>query len=277
MKRSSNLRRHAVLLPICVLMLLPMYILFVNAFKTEADIRASTLSLPLDRLTLSNLVNAVQGVGGFQVFTAYRTSLIITVSTVVGTIVVSSMISYVLARRTGRYFQAIYLVLIAGLLIPPQVILLPVVQILSYVNLMFTLPGLVLFNMAGALPLGVFIYTSFIRKVPQELDEAAMVDGAGPFRIFTRIIVPLVLPVTVTVSIFIAIFAWNDFVGPLVILGPTGTQTVTTGVFRSIGQYSVDFERVYSSLWLASAPMLLLYVFVQRWFVSGLTEGGVKG
>lgn len=277
MKRPLNLRRHAVLLPICLLMLAPIYILFVNAFKTEEDIRASAFSLPFDRLTVSNIIEAVQGVGGFEVLTAYRTSFIITVSTVVGTIVVSSMISYVLARRTGRYFQVVYLLIVAGLLIPPQVILLPVVQILSALNLMFTLPGLVLFNIAGALPLGVFIYTSFIRKVPLELDEAAMVDGAGPFRIFTRVIVPLVLPVTLTVSIFIAIFAWNDFVGPLVILGPTGTQTVTTGVFQAIGQYSVDFERVYSSLWLASAPMLMLYVVVQRWFVSGLTEGGVKG
>lgn len=277
MKRSLNLRRHAVLLPICLLMLAPIYILFVNAFKTEADIRASAFSLPLGRLTVSNIVNAVQGVGGFEVFTAYRTSFIITIFTVLGTVVVSSMISYVLARRTGRYFHAVYLVIVAGLLIPPQVILLPVVQILSALNLMFTLPGLVLFNIAGALPLGVFIYTSFIRKVPLELDEAAMVDGAGPFRIFAQVIVPLVLPVTITVSIFISIFAWNDFVGPLIILGPTGTQTVTTGVFQSIGQYSVDFERVYSSLWLASAPMLMLYVVVQRWFVSGLTEGGVKG
>jgi len=132
-------------------------------------------------------------------------------------------------------------------------------------------------NASQYLAFATFVYVGFIRRIPRELDESARVDGAGPFTTFRRVIFPLLRPPTASLVVILALWAWNDFLNPLLILGPSSGYTITSGMYRAIGQYTTDWEQVFAFLWLSSVPMLVLYVFMQRLFISGLSEGGVKG
>jgi raffinose/stachyose/melibiose transport system permease protein len=187
------------------------------------------------------------------------------------------MLAYVVARARSRWATVAFLVVIAGLLIPSQVILLPAIQVLRASNLMFTMPGLLLANASQYLAFATFVYVGFIRRVPRELDESARVDGAGPFTTYRRIVMPLLRPATASLVVILSLWAWNDFLNPLLILGPNAGYTITSGIYRALGQYTTDWEQVFAFLWLSSIPLLVLYVVSQRHFISGLAEGGVKG
>jgi len=169
------------------------------------------------------------------------------------------------------------LVLLAGLMIPPQVILIPIADVLRAGHLMGTVQGLVLFNVGYYVPFGVFVFSGFIRTVPIELEEAATVDGASPAKVFWRIVFPLLRPASASVLIFLGVWIWNDFIDPLIILGPSRGTTITTGVYRAVGQYQSDFGSVFALMFLATLPVLAFYLALQRHFVKGLTGGATKG
>jgi raffinose/stachyose/melibiose transport system permease protein len=162
-------------------------------------------------------------------------------------------------------------------MIPAQVILIPIVKVLASLGLMFTPQGLILYNIGFYIPFTVFTYVGYIGTISTELDESAKIDGAGKFTIFWRIIFPLMRPATASAVIFLCLWIWNDFVNPSIILGSTKGYTVTTGIFRAIGQYSTNWEDVFALVVMASFPVLIMYLFMQRFFIAGLTEGSVKG
>jgi len=267
--------RHLALLSLCLALLVPLYILLLNAFKTRADIVASPLSVPWSRLTTQNLTTALLS-SDTSVLDSYRVSVTVTAFTVVGLIVFGGMMAYVIARQDKWVFRTFYFVIIAGMMVPPQAVLIPVVQILNHIGLLFSVVGLVLYEIASTLPITVFFYVGFIRHIPRELDYAAMIDGASPQAIYWRVIFPLLVPATAAIAVFLAIWTWNDFLTPLVILGPIGDHTITTNVYAAIGLQSVDYPKVYANLWLACIPILAIYVFAQRFIVSGLTEGALR-
>jgi raffinose/stachyose/melibiose transport system permease protein len=127
------------------------------------------------------------------------------------------------------------------------------------------------------LPFTTIVYVGFVRTVPRELDEAAMVDGAGLLMTFWKVIFPLLRPATVTLAVLLTVFVWNDFINPLVLLGGAGAYTVTTGIYRAVGIYSSDFGQVFAFIQLAAVPMLVLFFAAQRYIVGGLSGGAVKG
>ena len=268
--------RHLFLLPLSMALLIPFYIALVNAFKTKNDILASPFSLPLDRMTFDNFMRSAV-TPSFNIFKAYGTSILITGVSVGLVILITSMMSFVFARVQNRVLSVCYLLLLSGLMIPPQVILIPLVKVLAALGLMFTPQGLILYNIGFYIPFTVFIYVGFIRTLSRELDESAKIDGASPSRIFWSILFPLLRPATASAVIFLCLWIWNDFINPVILLGSAGSYTVTTGIFQAVGQYSTNWDDVFALVVLASAPILLLYLFMQRHFISGLTEGSIKG
>lgn len=274
--RKLEVGRHALLLFLSLFLLVPFYIALVNAFKIRSDILANPLSLPFARLTFDNFVRSAI-TPSFNIFKAYGTSILITSASVTIIILLCSMMSFVIARNKHRFFSLVYLVLLSGLMIPPQVILIPTVKVLSGFGLMFTPQGLIIYNIAFYVPFTVFTYVGYIRTISEELDESAKMDGAGKLTIFWRIIFPLIRPATATAIIFLCLWIWNDFVSPSIILGSTKAYTVTTGIYRAIGQYSTNWEDIFTLVILASFPIFLMYLFMQRQFIAGLTEGSVKG
>lgn len=267
--------RHTFLLTLSGIFVIPFYIALVNVFKTRADIIERPLAIPFARLTLDNLIRNFSS-PSFNVGIAYGTSFILSVLSVGFIVLFTTMMSYVLARKRQRFFTWSYLLLLAGLMIPQQVILLPIVQVLRRLHLMFTVQGLLLANIAWYTPFSAFVLVGYMRTIPRQLDESARIDGAGEITTFFRIIYPLVGPAVATVIIFVTLWTWNDFVNPLIILGSSKYYTVTIGVYRAVGQYVQKWEDVFAIVFIAIVPIMIFYVFMQKRFISGLTAGALK-
>jgi raffinose/stachyose/melibiose transport system permease protein len=271
----SRILTHAFLMFMSFVFLVPFYIAIVNVFKSTQDIIVRPLSIPFGRLTLDNIVRNLNA-PHFNIYIAYTTSFVLSALTVFFVVLFSTMMSYVLSRKRHTFYRYAYLLLLAGLMIPAQVILLPIVQVLRTLHLMFTLQGLLLMYIAWYMPFASFIFVGYIRTIPTQLDESARIDGASDLRIFFRIIYPLISPAVASVIIFVALWTWNDFVNPLIILGSSDYYTVTIGVYRAIGQYVQKWDDVFAIVFLAIIPVIIFYVFMQRRFVSGLTAGALK-
>ena len=252
----------------------PLYLALVNVFKPTDTIRAHPLALPGSDFTTSNLVDAAKL---SLVQQGLKTSLIITVGSILLMVPLSAMAAYYISRWDSKAARALMLFFLFGLMLPPQVVLIPTTVILRHLHLMFTYWGVILNFAAYYLPFGVFVFSGFLRSVSRELDEAGAIDGASSLKVFWRIIFPLMRPATASVIVVTALWTWNDFLTPLIILGAANGVTITTGIYLAIGTYSVNYGQEFGVMLLASLPVLALFLLLQRHFVSGLTGGATKG
>lgn len=275
--RRPRLTRHVILLLVCAAMLVPAYLLVVNAFKPQAAILGSPFSLDLSGLSPRYLHAALTN-PSFSLARAYVVSAAVALVSVTLVIVCGGPLAYLIARRDTLTYRIAFYFFVAGTFIPSQAILIPVVYILRTIHLMNSVPGLLLYEAALFSPMTVFLYVGYIRSVPRELDEAASVDGASLLRTYWRVLFPLLKPATVTVVILNAVFSWNDFIDPLTILGPASSNyTVTSAIYEAIGQYNTNYTAVFPDVLLAVAPAVIFFLFMQRRFISGLLAGATKG
>lgn len=267
--------RPIVALLVGALFFIPLYVVLVNVFKDAPKISTEPMSVPIPP-TVDNLI-IVMSRPDRLFWVSLTNSVLITTASVLVLTVLSAMLGHYLARSGGRWARVATVLLLCGLMIPPQVILLPITQVLDTLGLMTTVQGLVLFNVGYYVPFGVFVFSGFMRHIPRELEEAAAIDGASRFQTFWRIVFPLLRPASASVMIFLGVWIWNDFLSPLIILGPGKGTTITTGIYRAIGQYQADFGTVFALMFLATMPVLIFYLALQRNFVKGLTGGATKG
>ncbi|NOU71234.1 ABC transporter permease subunit [Paenibacillus sp. LMG 31458] len=269
-------RAHA-LFTICItfIFFLPLYLVLVNIFKDNKLVMANPLSFPT-HFTLENLKGVLLR-PDHLILTSMWNSVVITVISIVVVIVSSSMVAYYLVRNDSKKTRLLLIFFLFGLMVPTSIILIPIVKVLIAVHLMSTKTGLILFYMGYYVPFGIFMYSGFIRTIPRELDEAAAIDGSSPLRTFWTIIFPLLGPCTSSVIIFISLWVWNDFLNPLIIIGPIKGTTITAGIYRVIGQFSVNWGQMFSMMFIASLPIIVLYLALQRQFVEGITSGSLKG
>ena len=176
-----------------------------------------------------------------------------------------------------RHSTTLLAVFALGLMVPPQINLLPIVQLLQSIGLANSYPGLILANLGGGyLSFAVFVYVGFLRSVPREIIEAARVDGASDLRTWWTIVFPLVRPATATVGIFLGLWVWNDFLNPLFILGPLQGQTITIGIYTSLGTFTNDYAQLFAIMVLAAIIPVVGYLVSQREFIHGLMSGASK-
>ncbi|MEW1866135.1 carbohydrate ABC transporter permease [Streptomyces sp. NPDC088194] len=273
-QRSLWLRPTAALF-VTAVFFLPLYVVLVNVFKHGPDITAHPVSLPIPP-TLSS-IHQVLSRPDHLFWYGLINSVEVTAISVTALTIVSAMLGHYLARAKGAWAKGVLATLLCGLMIPPAVILEPVTEVLRRLGLMTTIPGLVLVNVGYYVPFGVFVFTGFVKTIPIELEEAAALDGAGPFRVFWKIVFPLLRPASASVLIFLGVWIWNDFLNPLIIMGPANGTTVTVGIYRAIGEHQSDFGAVFALMFLATIPILVFYLAFQRHFVKGLTGGATKG
>lgn len=258
-------------------MLVPMYLLVVNAFKSQQEILANPFALDFGTATFQYLSDAWNN-PDFSILTGYGVTIALVLCVNALAMVVCAPAAYVLARTPRPVSRVLLFFFIAGMFIPTQVILVPVIFVLRAIGLMGTVPGLILFMTATTIPFTLFVFFGYIRVLPRSLDEAAAIDGAGRLYTLWRIIVPLMRPIIATVFILNSLSVWNDFAGPQMILGPgSGIHTITTGVYAAVGQYSTDYTKVFPTLLLAVVPILAIFIVMQRHIMSGLATGAVKG
>jgi raffinose/stachyose/melibiose transport system permease protein len=273
-KTTVSIRvKNVLVLVFALVYLAPLYIAVVNSIKPYNEVIKSPLQLPV-QATLQNFADAFQS---SNMLALYQNSILITGLSVVLLIVITSMSAYIIARRTGKVYQALYIFSLAGIMIPPVVTLIPSIKTLSALHLLYTMPGLLLFYGGTYFSTTIFIYVGFIKTIPKSIDESAYIDGANPITTFFRIIFPLVKPCTATAVIFLGMWIWNDFLNPMYILGFRGGKTITTGIYNAIGTYTSKWNLVFANVLLASLPIIILYLFMQKTFMKGLTSGAVKG
>jgi raffinose/stachyose/melibiose transport system permease protein len=279
-RRAPRALRRPARLALAVLVILafvsPIYLTVVNAFKTSAAITGSPASLPVQP-TLSNL-SAALNQPGHVLQLGLRNSLIVVVCSVALLIPLGSAFSFWISRKRTRTRAVIMAVFAAGLMIPPQITVLPIIKILGHIGLDHTYPGLILSNIGGGyLSFAVFVYVGFMRSIPAEVIEAARIDGASSLRIWWKIIMPLVRPATATVGIFLSLWIWNDFLNPLLIIGPTNGQTVTVGLYDSVSnQVQPDYGLQFGFMFLAALIPVAAYLLAQKQFRAGLTAGSSR-
>lgn len=261
---------EAVLVVIAAVFAVPFYIIINTAFAGETS-RGNALQ-PSFPLNMSNV--QVAWAGGLG--PAILNSIFVTVVSVAIIIALSSAAGYFLARVATRWSKTWYFLFLVGLMLPLQLATLPLYVIIRDSGLLGTLWSLILVYSAAYLPFSIFLYTLFIRALPTEFEEAAVVDGASPSRVFRSVVFPLVRPVTVTIAILNGIGIYNDFFTPLLYLSGSGQETVTVAINGFVSQYATQWPVVFAGLLLASLPILIAFLALQKQIIGGFA-GGLKG
>ncbi|MGW0709406.1 carbohydrate ABC transporter permease [Streptomyces sp. NPDC002643] len=251
---------------------LPFLFTVVTSLRTAADVAQSPLGFP-DSLTLKNFSDAFSQIhyGRSALNTLLITGLSCLAITVLG-----SAASYPLARITQGWSTWAYRLFILGTSVPVFVVVAPLYLLMRDLNLLDSYAGVVFVYTAMFLPVAVFFYTSFIRSIPVDLEEAAALDGCGAFRTFFVIILPLLRPITSTLLTFVCIQVWNDLVIPLVFLQDPGKRTVMVNAYAFLDPHTVQPTTLFPAALLGVAPLLLVFIFLQRHVVAGMSAGAVK-
>jgi raffinose/stachyose/melibiose transport system permease protein len=221
--------------------------------------------------------NFIEAFHSSNILSLYGTSILITFTSVALLVLICSTAAYIIIRRKNKLCKFLYGFALIGIMVPPVVTLVPSIKTLSMLGLMYTPWGLLMFYGGAYFSTTIFLYTGFINSIPETLDESAYIDGANTITIFFRIIFPLLKPCTATAIILMGMWIWNDFLNPMYILGTTAGKTITLGIYNSIGALTSKWNLVFANVILASFPIVVLYLCMQKQFMNGLTAGAVKG
>ena len=273
-REGRSMTGTIILVVVAILWAFPLLALVLTAIKTPADFGAhGALSMP-HSFTWSNFVQGWQ-VGQFG--TAFMNSGLITLVKVPIGVVLASLLSYALAKLKLPLRRTITFTMLMGLTIPIFIAIVPIFTMLRSVGLTDSLWGLLPPYLAFGLPFETLVLTSFFTGVPDEVMEAARIDGAGEFTVFFRILLPLSLPALTTVAILDAVATWNELVMALIILSSPEHRTVPLALLNFQGQFTTNFSGLSAGILIALVPILIVYALLQKWIVSGLTAGAVKG
>ena len=268
-----HLGSHVVLIFWTFLVLFPLWTMVVNSFKFKFDIYTDPFGLP-KKWNFESYVSVITD-GDF--FLYFRNSLFVTLGSIFLVLLFGAMASYALVNWKHKASRFLYLFFIAGMMLPIKIGSIRLLQLIKGLGLLNTLWGLFPVYTAMGLPIAVFVLTEFIRQIPTELTEAAVIDGAKRSKVFTIIILPLLRPALATVAIYNLIPFWNDLWFPLIFINNDAHKTLLLGVTRLFGQYMTDWSRILAVLTLSAIPVLVLYLTMSKNFIRGLTAGAVKG
>ena len=272
--RNLNILRIAALAIIVIIVLIPFYISFLYSIKTHSDISLNRLAWPQNP-TLDNyrrVINENKYVG-----IGFKNSLLTTIPTVVILLFATSMASYVLARNSGPFYKVMYSIFISGVLVPFQCIMLPLYMNIYNLGLVSTNLGFILTRSGLQVSISVLAITGFVKGIPRELEQAAAIDGCGKFGTFWRIVFPLMMPINVTQGVLNTLYVWNDYSTAVMLLRDDSSRTLPLAQIIYFGENMSELNLAFAFFMLAMLPVLVLYLCTQRFIVSGIMSGAVKG
>lgn len=257
-----------------ILSVIPLYLVLVNLFKESEAIRGNPFGLP-ESFTLENILYVLTDPYK-NIWSLYWNTVLLTVFSTLIAIVLSAMLAYYIARHPGKTADFLFVFFIAAMSIPVMLLYVPLAYLLRFTGLNDAgIPVLIVIHVAFNVSFGMYIYSSFIKGLPREVEEAAIIDGANNFQVFTKIILPTLKPATLTIAIFVGCAIWNDFLTPLLLGG--GVETITTGIHSAIGEHTTDWARVFAYVFMSSMPTVVFFLLAQKYFIAGVTAGAVKG
>jgi raffinose/stachyose/melibiose transport system permease protein len=260
------------MIAVAIAFLFPVYALVTLSLKDPQQIAASPLSPPTSP-TARNFGDAWERA---SFGSALLNSTVITVVSVVVLIGVGSFAAYFIARCQTRLGYGLYVLFLLGIVLPFQLGMIPLFTLVDDAGLLGTYQGMIIFYTGIQLPFTIFLYTGFIRALPSDYSDAALIDGAGHLRAFTQVVFPLLRPITGTVLILNAVFIWNDFFTPLLYLGGSAKETIPVRIFSFVGQYVSEYGLVFAGLVLAALPILAIFLVLQKYVIKGFSSG-LKG
>ena len=264
--------RSIVMIVLTIAMALPLYYVVISSFKTQPDMSNSPFGLPSTWI-FDNYVTAFMSE---SVWRSFVNTIIVTVLGVMLQVLVGSMAAYGMILRSGRLTAMIGALLVLAFCIPMQSTIIPLYKLEAKFGLVNSLTGLVILYLSGAI-FCYFLIVGYMRKLPMEMIEAAKIDGAGPFRIYGTIVLPLIKPILITVIVFQTLGTWNDFVWPNLLLSSAEKRTVVLQVFNAMGQFTTNWPLFMTITVVVLIPVFVFFLFCQRWIVAGLVAGSVKG
>ncbi|KEP76029.1 ABC transporter [Microbacterium sp. SUBG005] len=259
-----------------VVFLVPFAFILVTAAKTAPEASMLAFSWPTEWKLWDNVAAVLADRNGILV-RAFVNSIVLTVASVVIMVILAAMVGYVLQRKKSRWNAVINFFVLAGLIVPPAVV--PTIWVLQGLGLFKTLGGLILIEATFGLSFCILLFRAFVSTIPRELDEAALIDGAGPIRLFFQVVLPLLKPVIVTVIVVQSVAVFNDFANPLYFLPGDANATVqlTLYAYASSSTSAGQFNLLFADILLITIPPLVMYIFFNRQIVAGMTSGAIKG
>lgn len=275
-KRVGNNVIFFVLLALSVLFLVPIIIVIINSFKSRIYISSQPLKLP-NAETFVALENYINGVTSSDFFSAFLRSLFITVVSVILIVLFASMAAWYIVRSNSKITKGIYYMLVFSMIIPFQMVMYTMTYVTNRANL-DNLFGITFVYLGFGAGLSVFMLCGFIKSIPLEIEEAAMIDGASPIQAFFTVVFPMLKPTAITVAILNTMWIWNDYLLPYLVLG-SDKKTIPVAIQLAMqGAYgSTDYGGFMAMLVLAIVPIIIFYIFCQKYIIKGVVAGAVKG
>ena len=284
-RTTRNIILTIVGIAIAVYVLFPFYLVVMNSFKNQASIVASPVSLAGASFSqlMTNLDKVINN-SNFQFWYAFGTSVVVTIISLILLALFGGMAAWVISRNNKKMWATvIYMIFIASMIIPFQVVMLPLISTFRDVgkfvgiSMLQSIPGIVFAYCGVGGAMTVFILTGFIKGIPYELEEAASIDGCSPEGTFFRIIFPLLTPVITTVTILNGMWIWNDYLLPSLMLGQNGkVKTLPVAVQAFVGSYVKQWDLILTAALLAIIPMIVIFIVAQKQIMSGMVEGAIK-
>jgi raffinose/stachyose/melibiose transport system permease protein len=273
-RRIAQALTYTVLGLIALYTLAPLWFLLVNSFKSHEEIIASPLGLA-PSFNLAYLENAMEAIHFFK---ALGITFVITLVAVALIVLISSMAAWVLVRNKTGVSGLIFMLFVAAMLVPFQVIMYPLIQFFDTMGLKNS-PGLVLMYGGFGLSMSVFLYHGFVKGVPLGIEEAAFIDGCNVFQMFFLIVMPLLKSITVTVIVLNAMWIWNDYLLPFLVIGNSANKTLVLELYFArilAGQYGNPWQLIFPSVLVSIVPIMIVFLFLQKFIVRGISEGAIK-
>jgi raffinose/stachyose/melibiose transport system permease protein len=264
-------RNHMIAVFACLLVIIPMYIVVTNSLKDSASARTMNAELP-ESVHFENYITVIER---GKLGQSFLNSMLYASNASLISLIFASMAAYVLSRNKSRLNRFIYFFIVMGIAMPLNFFTLT--KIMQMTQLINTQAGIIILYAATQIPFNVFLIYGFVDAIPRELDEAAIIDGCGPIRLFSSVILPLLAPILVTAGVLNFVGIWNDFLLPLYYLNNSAYWPMTLAVYNFFGQFQQDWNLVSADIVLTALPVLVIYLLGQRFIVSGLTAGAVKG
>lgn len=271
---SSILLDVVTVIIIGIVFVVPFIFIFLTAAKTRQEAALFRFSWPSEFQLFEN-IREVMTYGDNRMLLALWNSTLLTVGSVTLIVLFSALVAFVMQRRGDRLASVVSSFMLAGLIIPPTVV--PTIFLLQWLGLYKTLAGLIMIEVAYSMPFAVLIFRTFMSAIPRELDEAALIDGASPLRIFFLIMLPLLRPAIVTVVVTSSVTIFNDFVGPLYFLPGAENVTAPLTLFSFISQFSSQWNLLFADVVVITIIPFIVFIFFQRQLVSGMMGGAIKG
>ncbi len=259
---------------VSVVFIVPFVFIFFTAAKTQQEAALFEFSFPSDFQLFQNLWEVIQ-FRDYRMLLALWNSTILTLGSVLLIVLLSAGVAFVIQRRNDRVASVASTLMLSGLIIPPAVV--PTIFVLQEIGLYKTIIGLIFVEVAIQLPFAILILRAFMASIPREIDEAAIIDGASSWQLFSRIILPLLRPAIITIVVVTAVVIYNDFTLPLYFLPGAENVTAQLTLFSFISQFGSQWNLLFADVVIITIPPLIMYIFFQRQIVEGLTSGAVKG